>query len=82
MDDLFYLLSGQTHFYQNLVSLGIGYFTVNVNAGEGFVDWDWLAGVEAVAAKGAVRLLRFSAPAVAVLNGRERRGVILRPEGK
>ena len=71
-----------THFYQNLVSLGIGYFTVNVNAGEGFVDWDWLAGVEAVATKGAVRLLRFSAPAVAVLNGRERRGVILRPEGK
>lgn len=70
-----------THFYQNLVSLGIGYFTVNAYAGEGFVDWDWLAGVEAVESKGAVRLLRFPAPAVTILNGRERRGVILRPEG-
>ena len=70
-----------THFYQNLVSLGIGYFTVNANAGEGFVDWDWLDGVEAVASNGAVRLLRFPTPAVTILNSRERRGVILRPEG-
>jgi hypothetical protein len=70
-----------THFYQNLVSLGIGYFTVNANTNEGFVDWDWLAGIEAVASQGAVRMLRFPAPAVAILNGRERRGVILRPEG-
>lgn len=71
-----------THFYQNLVSLGIGYFTVNADAGEGFVDWDWLADAPALDAQGAVRLLRLDAPAVTILNGRERRGVILKPEGK
>jgi hypothetical protein len=70
-----------THFYQNLVSLDIGYFTVNAEAGEGFVDWDWLAAMPEVASHGAVRLIRLPSPAVAVLNGRERRGVILKPEG-
>ena len=70
-----------THFYQNLVSLGVGYFTVNADTGEGFVDWDWLAAAPEVAAQGAVRLVRLPAPATAILNGRERRGVILKPEG-
>lgn len=70
-----------THFYQNLVSLGVGYFTVNASAGEGFVDWDWLAAAPEVASQGAVRLVRLPSPAVAVLNGRERRGVLLKPKG-
>ncbi len=70
-----------THFYQSLASLGVGYFTVNAHAGEGFVDWDWLAAIPAVDAQGPVRLLRFEAPAVAVMDGGERRGVLLKPEG-
>ena len=32
-----------THFFQNLASRNVGYFTVNSHAGEGFVDWEWLA---------------------------------------
>jgi len=32
-----------THFFQNLTAFNIGYFTVNPEAGEGFLDWDWLA---------------------------------------
>lgn len=70
-----------THFYQNLVSLGVGYFTVNADAGEGFVDWEWLAGAPEVAADGAVRLIRLPTPAVAILDGRSRRGVLMKPEG-
>jgi len=69
-----------THFYQNLAALGVGYFTVNQDAGEGFVDWDWLASVPEVASRGAVRHLRFGRPLVAVMNGSERRGILLRPE--
>jgi CheY-like chemotaxis protein len=71
-----------THFYQNLVSLGVGYFTVNQQAGEGFVDWDWLADVPEVASQGAVRLLRFQQPATAIMKGSERRGVLVKPEGR
>ncbi|UCE62033.1 MAG: hypothetical protein JSU63_09975, partial [Phycisphaerales bacterium] len=32
-----------THFFQNLTSLGIGYFTVDPSVDAGFIDWDWLA---------------------------------------
>ncbi len=69
-----------THFYQNLAALGVGYFTVNQDAGEGFVDWEWLASAPEVASRGAVRHLRFPKPVIAVMNGGERRGVLLRPE--
>ena len=31
-----------SHFFQNLTAFQVGYFTVNPDAGEGFVDWDWL----------------------------------------
>ena len=31
-----------SHFFQNLTAFQIGYFTVNPDAGEGFVDWEWL----------------------------------------
>lgn len=69
-----------THFYQNLASLNVGYFTVNAAGGEGFVDWDWLAHQPEVESLGCVRRIRFRKPAVAIMNGRERRGVILKPE--
>jgi hypothetical protein len=69
-----------THLYQNLVSLGVGYLTVNSYAGEGYVDWAWLAGCPEVERIGVVRHLRFERPPVAILNGRERRGVLLRPD--
>ena len=81
LKDLRVTPSQGTHFYQSLVSLGVGYFTVNADAGEGFVDWDWLASAPEVEARGAVRLVRLPGPAVALLNGRRRRGVILKPEG-
>ena len=32
-----------SHFFQNLTAFQVGYFTVNPEAGEGFVDWEWLA---------------------------------------
>jgi hypothetical protein len=68
-----------THFYQNLVSLGVGFFTVNPSVGEGRVDWAWLRSRPAVAEEGCVRWLRFDTPAVAILDGRQGRGVILKP---
>lgn len=70
-----------THFYQNLASLNLGYFTVNAGAGEGFVDWEWLESLPEEASEGPVRLIRMEEPAVAIMNGRERQGVILKPDG-
>jgi CheY-like chemotaxis protein len=68
-----------THFYQNLASLNVGYFTVNEGAGEGFVDWAWLAQQPAVSARGCVRHIRFQAPALVIINGHHRQGALMKP---
>jgi hypothetical protein len=68
-----------SHFFQNLTSFGVGYFTVNADLGEGFVDWAWLAGQAAIQERGVVRHLRFDAPIVARMNGRRTEGVIYKP---
>jgi len=68
-----------THFFQNLTSLNIGYFTVNQEVGEGFVDWDWLAACSALAEIGPVRHLRFDKPVLVTMNGTTQHGVIRKP---
>jgi len=68
-----------THFFQNLASRSVGYFTVNEEAGEGFVDWSWMAERPEVASASGVRHLRFEEPVVVKMNGKERRGVIRKP---
>jgi CheY-like chemotaxis protein len=48
LKDLRVTPSQGTHFFQNLTASNVGYFTVNPEVGEGFVDWDWLASQPAV----------------------------------
>jgi hypothetical protein len=69
-----------SHFFQNLTAFQVGYFTVNPDAGEGFVDWEWLNAQPAVEEEACVRHLRFSSPLVGVMNGRTSRGLIFKPE--
>jgi len=69
-----------SHFFQNLTAFQVGYFTVNPDVGEGFVDWQWLASVPAVEERGCVRHLHFDAPLVVVMNGRTSRGMVFKPE--
>jgi CheY-like chemotaxis protein len=68
-----------SHFFQNLTAFQVGYFTVNPDAGEGFVDWQWLADQTAVEEEGCVRHLRFDQPLRVVMNGRTRHGMIFKP---
>jgi hypothetical protein len=68
-----------THFFQNLTSFNVGYFTVNPDVGEGFVDWPWLAAQPAVREAGCVRHLRFERPLVVTMDGQRGEGVILKP---
>ncbi len=68
-----------THFFQNLNSNNVGYFTVNQDAGEGFVDWEWLATQPAAKESRTVRHLRFDEPLVITMNGKTNQGVILKP---
>jgi len=68
-----------SHFFQHLMTLRVGYFTVNPEAGEGFVDWDWLAAQPAVSENLGVRHLRFASPMTIKMNGKEHKGVIVKP---
>jgi hypothetical protein len=68
-----------THFFQNLTSSNVGYFTVNPDAGEGFVDWDWLEQQPAVAETAWVRHLRFHDAVIVKMNGKKNQGIILKP---
>lgn len=69
-----------SHFFQNLTAFQVGYFTVNPDAGEGFVDWEWLSAQPSVEEESCVRHLRFDAPLTVVMNGRSGRGIIFKPE--
>ncbi len=68
-----------THFFQNLVSLDVGFFTVNGAPGEGRVDWDWLQALPAASERGCVRHLRLEQSVHAFVDGRSRRGVVVKP---
>jgi hypothetical protein len=52
---------------------------VNGEAGEGFVDWDWIAAQPAEGEVAHVRHLRFDQPLVAEIDGRRGEGVIYKP---
>ncbi len=69
-----------SHFFQNLTAFQIGYFTVNPDAGEGFVDWQWLAAQPAVEEHGCVRHLQFASPLVVLMNGKTSEGMIFKPQ--
>jgi len=71
-----------SHFFQNLTAFQIGYFTVNPDAGEGSVDWDWLTQQPAIEERGCVRHLQFSEPLRVIMNSRSSQGVIYKPAGK
>jgi len=71
-----------SHFFQNLTAFQIGYFTVNPDAGEGSVDWEWLTSQPSVEEDGCVRHLHFDTPMRVIMNSRTSQGVIFKPEAE
>jgi hypothetical protein len=69
-----------SHFFQNITSFMIGYFTVNNLSDKGFVDWDWLLTQKPITTKEFTRLIRFKKPITIKMNGHKNRGIILKPE--
>jgi CheY-like chemotaxis protein len=68
-----------THFFQNITTSQVGYFTVNPDEDQGFLDWEWLARQPAIEELEFVRHLRFKDPVVVKMNGKKNEGVILKP---
>lgn len=69
-----------THFFQNLTSLGVGYFTINPYAEkEGFFDQDFLNQQPAQFETEYIRHVHFNHPLTLKVNGRKRVGVVMKP---
>lgn len=68
-----------SHFFQNLTSFQVGYFSVNPEIGEGAVDWEWLGAQPPLRDTGVVRHLRFEEPLVVKMDGRRQQGVVFKP---
>ncbi len=70
-----------THFFQNLTSFGVGYFTVDPSAGQGLCDIDYLNSLPAAHETDTIRIVRFDSPLPIAINGRKSRGIVAKPSG-
>ncbi|MGE5680996.1 MAG: PEP/pyruvate-binding domain-containing protein [Bacillota bacterium] len=68
-----------SHFFQNITSFRVGYFTVNSQHNQGFIDWAWLSDQPVEAAARYTKHLHFDEPITIKLNGHKNKGVILKP---
>jgi hypothetical protein len=70
-----------THFFQNLTSFGVGYFSINpFVSNEGLFDEDYLNEQPAVFETEYIRHVRFVSPIVIKINGKKNIGTVLKPE--
>lgn len=69
-----------SHFFHNITSFRISYFTINSITRDGFVDWEWLRAQPVAEEKEFVRHIRLTRPVVAKVDGHQNKGIILKPE--
>ncbi|MDD4373758.1 MAG: PEP/pyruvate-binding domain-containing protein [Bacteroidales bacterium] len=68
-----------THFFQNLTSFGVGYFTINPFIKDGFYDLEFLEQQPVFYEDKYIKHIRFDQPLNIVIDGRKNRGMILKP---
>ena len=68
-----------THFFQNLTSFGVGYFTINTYTGDGVIQKDILDSMPAIEETEYVRHVRFERPLKVMMDGKKQTGVVLLP---
>ena len=68
-----------THFFQNLTSFGVGYFTINTYTGDGVMQKEILDSMPAIEETEHVRHVRFERPLKVMMDGKKQTGVVLLP---
>ena len=68
-----------SHFFQNLTSFMVGYFTINEQANQGFINWAWLGAQKAIEEMTYTRHIRCDQPLIVKMNGHKNKGIILKP---
>jgi len=68
-----------THFFQNITSFGVGYFTINPFINDGYYNIDFLNSQPTVYENEYIRHIRFENPLVVRIDGKTGTGVICKP---
>ncbi|MFZ4399068.1 MAG: PEP/pyruvate-binding domain-containing protein [Bacteroidales bacterium] len=68
-----------THFFQNLTSFRVGYFTINPFIKDGFYDIEFLSLQNSHYEDEFIRHLRFQNPLVIKIDGKKNKGIVLKP---
>ncbi len=71
-----------THFFQNLTSFGVGYFTINTYTGDGIFRKELLDQMPSVEETEHVRHVRFDHPLKIMMDGKKQEGVVLFRQAK
>jgi hypothetical protein len=69
-----------THFFQNLTSFGVGYFTIDTNTDDGIFRQDILDNMPAIEETKYVRHVRFSSPLRILMDGMKQEGAVIMEE--
>ena len=65
-----------THFFQNLTSFGVGYFTVDPSNGNGLYAMDYLDSLPAKYESEKIRVVEFDTPLTIAINGKKGKGIV------
>lgn len=71
-----------THFFQNLTSFRVGYFTINPYINDGYYDLDYLRSFEPVYEDEFIRHIQFPGPLRIEIDGKRNQGVIYKMNEK
>ncbi len=78
-DDMDVEPSQGSHFFQNLTSFKISYFTIDPYDSNDFINWKWLERKKAFNNFNFVKHIRLKKPLIIKINGRQNAGVIVKP---
>jgi len=68
-----------THFFQNLTSFRVGYFTINPYLNDGVFDLEFLDSQPALFENDTLRHIRFKNPLTIKIDGKKNLGVVMKP---
>jgi hypothetical protein len=69
-----------THFFQNLTSFHVGYFTINPHINDGYYDLDFISSQTSQYEDEYIRHIRFASPVRVEIDGKKGTGVIFKPQ--
>ncbi|MCK4989287.1 MAG: hypothetical protein KAS29_02330, partial [Bacteroidales bacterium] len=68
-----------SHFFHNVTSMNVGYFSIQHDSSTSFIQWDVLCQQKVIEETGFVKHIRFKEPVCIMMDGKKRISIILNP---